>query len=74
MKLHWHLLSFSVPEAGRYDPFSLFVSTKHPGITIPQINAARDNGNVPSTAVLQTISSLGKWTQEEFAGQQETKE
>lgn len=64
-KQHWFLLAFAVPGQGFTGFVSLFMSSKSKDLSLPVIQAARQQ-KVPENACMISTSYLGHMTQDEM--------
>lgn len=67
-KRHWFLAVWSVPQVGSYMPVSAFVWSDKRSMTIPTINAAKEQRKVPDGSVLVNVAYVGFMTQHELTG------
>lgn len=67
-KQHWHLLAFMYPGSGQWLPRSFMVSTPNKTLTVPYINAAKANNDVPDNSVLISISYIGHASTHDMRG------
>lgn len=74
VKRHWHLLAFDIPMAGFFGRSSMYVYSKKRLLSMPEVQLARHERNVPQGATLISISYLGMGNQHELAGTSPVKE
>lgn len=65
-KLHWFLFSYSIPQAGHTALVSQFVSNESQMLTLPVLQAARQQSKLPEQSILTSTSYLGRMTADEF--------
>lgn len=67
-KRHWWLAVWSVPQAGHFAPMSAYLWTSGRNVTIPQINTAKQQRQLPDASVLTGIHYVGYQSQYELTG------
>jgi hypothetical protein len=67
-KRHWFLVVWSVPQAGFLAPVSAYVSSDKRRLTIPEINTAKGQRQLPEGAVVVNVAYVGHMTQYELTG------
>lgn len=67
-KRHWFLATWSVPQVGHFVPSSAFVWSTKRSISIPTLNAAKQQRKLNDGAVLVSVSYVGYMTQYELTG------
>lgn len=67
-KVHWFLLSFSVPAPGQWVPASFMGSFTSKNLTLPAIAAMREANGMHEGAVLLCVSYRGYMSQHEMCG------
>lgn len=67
-KRHWFLAVWSAPQIGAYVPMSAYVCSDKRSLTIPQINAAKDQRKAPDGSVLVNVAYIGYMSQYELTG------
>lgn len=67
-KRHWFLATWSVPQVGHFVPSSAFVWSSKRSISIPTLNAAKQQRKLNDGAVLVSVSYVGYMTQYELTG------
>lgn len=65
-KQHWFLLAFAVPGQGFTGFTSLFMANKTNNLSLPVIQAARQQKGLPDNACMISASHLGYMTQDEM--------
>lgn len=71
---HWFLMSFQVQHPGTWVPMSFLVALDDMGMTVPQMNAAKQANRVPDSSVLIAVSYLGYKTEKAMNGLPEVDE
>lgn len=67
-KRHWFLAVWSVAQVGSYMPASAYVWSDKRSLSIPTLNAAKEQRKLGEGAVLVSVSYVGYMTQYELTG------
>lgn len=67
-KRHWYLAVWSVPQVGSYMPASAYVWSDKRSLSIPVLNAAKEQRKLGEGAVLVSVSYVGYMSQYELTG------
>jgi hypothetical protein len=68
IKRHWFLAVWSVAQVGSYMPASAYVWSDKRSLSIPILNAAKEQRKLGEAAVLINVSYVGYMTQYELTG------
>lgn len=71
-KQHWYLLAFAIPGPGHTAFASLFMSNSTNKLSLPVLQAARQQKGIPDSACMIGSSYLGHMTQDEMNPPPET--